>query len=214
MKQYAVIGCGLFGASIAKTLHELGNEVLVIDKSEELIQSISEYVTHAIVADATDENTMKAIGLNNFDVVAIAVGTDIQSSVLITLIVKEFGVEQIIVKANDDLHAKALLKLGADKVVFPERDMGKRLAYNLNAVNLEVIDFIDISGGHQIVEIEPPEGWLEMSIKDLDIRNKHGLNIVSIKDENDNIIIPGGDTVIKSSHVLYILGDTEDIKKI
>ena len=100
MKQFAVIGCGLFGSSIARTLYELGNEVLVIDKSEELIQEISEHVSHAIVADATDESVMRTIGLNNFDVVAIAVGTDIQASVLITLIVKEFGVGEVLVKVG------------------------------------------------------------------------------------------------------------------
>ncbi len=214
MKQYAIIGCGLFGSSIAKTLYELGNEVLVIDNDENLVQEISEYVTHAIQADATDEAVAKSIGLAGFDTVIITVGTDIQSSILITLIVKELGVKEVIVKANDDLHGKALLKLGADKIVFPERDMGKRLAYNLNAANLEVLDFIDISEGHKIVEVMPPEAWIGKTLKEIDVRNAHHVNIVSIKSPNNKVVIPTGDTVIDHNQVLFILGETKDIQNL
>ena len=130
-KQFVVIGLGRFGSSIAKTLYSLGNEVLAIDSDEEVVQSIADSVTQAIQAEATDEATLKSLGIRNFDVAVVTVGTDVQSSIMITLLVKELGIKYVVAKAQNELHAKVLYKIGADRVVFPERDMGIRVAHNL-----------------------------------------------------------------------------------
>ena len=124
MKNYVVIGCGRFGSSVAKTLYSLGHEVLAIDQNEEKVQNIADQVTHSVQADCTDENALKSLGIRNFDVAVISIGSDIQSSIMATLIVKELGVQYVLCKAQNELQAKVLYKIGADRVVFPERDMG------------------------------------------------------------------------------------------
>jgi trk system potassium uptake protein TrkA len=124
MKQFVIFGMGKFGESIATSLYNMGHEVLAVDKDQERVQDISDKVTHAVQIDATDENTLKAIGYRNFDVAVVAIGQDIQSSILITLLCKEAGVKYVLAKAQNELHSKLLYKIGADKVVFPERDMG------------------------------------------------------------------------------------------
>ena len=126
MKQFIVIGCGRFGSSVAKTLYKMGNDVLAIDGNEETVQSISDEVTHAVQADATDEHALRSLGIRNFDVAVITIGSDIQASIMATLIVKEMGVKFVVAKAQNELHAKVLYRIGADRVVFPERDMGIR----------------------------------------------------------------------------------------
>ena len=135
-KQYAVIGMGRFGSSVARELSDLGFEVLAIDVSEQKIQEVSNWVTHAVAVDSTDEEALRSLGLRNFDVVVVAIGEDIQASILTTLILKELGVPELIVKAQNELHGKVLNKIGADKVVFPERDMGLRVAHHLISPNI------------------------------------------------------------------------------
>ena len=136
MKQYIVIGCGRFGASVATTMHLLGHQVMAIDKGEEIIQNISDKVTHAAIVDVTDEVALRSLGLGNFDVAIVAIGSDIRASIMATLIAKEMGVPHIVCKAKDELQAKVLYKIGADRVVFPERDMGVRVAHNLVSDNI------------------------------------------------------------------------------
>ncbi|MEL5900799.1 TrkA family potassium uptake protein, partial [Clostridium sporogenes] len=135
-KQFVVIGLGRFGTSVAKTLYTLGNDVLAIDSSEDIVQSIADSVTHSVQIDATDENSLRSLGIRNFDVAVITIGSDIQASTMATLLVKEMGVKYIIAKANTEIHAKVLYKIGADRVVFPERDMGVRVAHNLVSTNI------------------------------------------------------------------------------
>ncbi|MGN0026287.1 MAG: potassium channel family protein, partial [Clostridium sp.] len=129
-KQFVIIGLGRFGASIAKTLYSLGNDVLAIDKDEDIVQEIADSVTHAVQLDATDENALRSLGIRNFDVAVVTIGDNIQSSIMATLLVKELGVKYIIAKGHSDLHAKVLYKIGADRVVLPEKDMGIRVAHN------------------------------------------------------------------------------------
>jgi len=136
MNSFVVIGMGRFGQSVAKTLYQLGKDVLVIDQDEEVIQEISEEVTHAVVGNATDEHVLKSLGIRNFDVAVVAIGVDIQSSILVTVLLKELGVKYVVAKAQTELHAKVLNKVGADKVIFPERDMGIRVARNLVSTNI------------------------------------------------------------------------------
>ena len=124
MKQFAIIGMGRFGMSLAQTLYSLGNDVLAIDINEEKIAAVSDYVTHAVAGDATDEQTLTSLGINNLDVAVVTIGGDIQASILVCLLCIELGVKKVIAKAQSDLHARVLIKIGVDKVVFPERDMG------------------------------------------------------------------------------------------
>ncbi|MCR6513267.1 TrkA family potassium uptake protein, partial [Clostridium sp. LY3-2] len=156
-RQFVVIGLGRFGSSVAETLYGLGNDVLVIDKDEDLIQDISDKVTHAVQMDATDENALRSLGLRNFDVAVVTIGSNIQASVMVTLLVKELGVRYIIAKGNSDLHAKVLYKIGADRVILPEKDMGVRVAHNL--VSESILDFIELSPDYSIMEIETLEEW-------------------------------------------------------
>lgn len=211
-KQFVVIGLGRFGSSIAKTLYSLGHEVLAIDVDEEVVQDISDYVTHAVQADATDEATLKSLGIRNFDIAVITIGSDVQSSVLVTLLVKELGVKYVIAKAQNELHAKVLYKIGADRVVFPERDMGIRVAHNLCSSN--ILDYIELSADYSIMEVTALDEWKNKSLKELNMRSRYGLNVMAIKRGNEINIAPSADEVIKHGDVLVAIGGIDDIKNI
>ncbi|MCK5128880.1 MAG: TrkA family potassium uptake protein [Clostridiales bacterium] len=212
MKQFAIIGIGRFGASIARTLFSLGHDVLVIDAQEESIEEISEYVTHAVIADATDEQTLIALGVRNFDVAVVTIGGDIQASILVCLLCKEMGIKTVIAKAQNELHARVLRKIGVDRVVFPERDMGMRLAHNL--VSSNVLDFIELSNDHSLVEISVHDAWTGSSLKDLDMRVKFGVNVMAIKHGGIINISPRGEDIIESGDTLVVIGANEDIRKL
>lgn len=211
-KQFVVIGCGRFGSSVALKLTELGAEVMVVDRNEETIQNIADDVTHAVQADATDENSIKALGINNFDVAIITIGSNIQSSILITLMVKELGVKHIIAKAQTDLHAKVLYRIGADRVVFPEREMGTRIAKNL--VSSNILDYIELAPDYSIVEVVAVDQWIGRNLMDLNMRANYGINVMAIKHGTDIDIAVYAETVIKEGDVLVVIGHNEDLKKI
>jgi len=211
MKQYVIIGIGCFGSSVAKTLYSMGHDVLAIDKDEEKIQQISNHVTHSVQVDATDENTLKALGIRNFDVAVITIGTDIQSSVLITMLCKELGVKYVIAKAQSDLHAKVLYKTGADRVVFPERDMGVRVAHNLSSSN--ILDYIELSPDYSLVEVAALNSWEGKTLKTINMRDRFGLNVLAIKHVNKINMSPKGDDIINKSDTLVVIGSNEDIER-
>ncbi|TGV17987.1 TrkA family potassium uptake protein, partial [Mesorhizobium sp. M00.F.Ca.ET.186.01.1.1] len=150
-KQFAIIGMGRFGSSVARTLYEMDYEVMGIDENEERINENIQYVTHAVAADSTDERALKEIGIRNFDVVVVAIGVDIQASILTVLTLKELGVKKIVAKAQNERHGQVLYKVGADRVVFPERDMGVRVAHNLISAN--VLDFIELAEDYSVAEV-------------------------------------------------------------
>lgn len=212
MKQFVVIGCGRFGSSIATTLHNLGHEVLVIDSDEEKVQDISEEVTCAVQADVTDENVLEELGVRNFDVVIVSIGSNYQASIMATLIAKELGVKRVIAKAHDSLHGKVLSKIGADKIIYPERDMGVRVAHNL--VSSNILDFIELSPDYSILEIEVLEQWSDKTLKELRLPTKYGINVMAIKRGKDINVSPYADDIILKGDVLVVIGNTEDIKKI
>ena len=212
MKSFAVIGCGRFGGSVARTLHELGHEVLAIDLSEDIIREIADEVTYAVQADVMDESVLTELGLSNFDVVVVGIGTDIEASIMATLVVKELGVKRIIAKALSDLHGKVLTKIGADSIVFPERDMGARVAHNLTSKS--VLDFIELSPEHSILEIKTLKKWENHTLAELKISKKYGINIITIKRGDDLIVSPTGDEVIKQDDVLVVIGNIENIKRL
>lgn len=208
-KQYAVIGMGRFGSSVAQTLSNLGFDVLAIDASEQRIQEASHYVTHAVSADSTDEEAVRALGIRNFDVVVVAIGQDIQASILTTLILKDLGVPNLIVKAQSELHGKVLSKIGADKVIFPERDMGARVAHHLISPN--IIDFIELSEDYSILEFKAPGFMVGKNLKQLDIRAKYYCNVMAIKSGGHMNIAPHADDMIRTDDVLVIVGKNDDL---
>ena len=182
MKQIAVIGCGRFGMSLAITLGKLGNEVMVIDKDEEIINSIADKVTHAIICDVSVDGSLKELGLANFDICVVAIGSDYKTSIIATVEAKELGIPKIIAKATDSVQAMVLRKIGADRVIIPEKDMGVRVANNIS--NSNILDSINLSDEYSLVEISPMEVWVGKSIKDSEIRNRHHVNIVAIKNKD------------------------------
>ena len=210
--QFVVIGCGRFGSAVAKKLMELNKEVMVVDNNEETIQNISEKVTYAVQADATDENTIKSLGISNFDVAIVTIGANIQASLLVTLMVKELGLKKIISKAQNELHAKILYKIGATRVVFPEREMGIKVAKNL--VSKNVLDFIELAPEYSVMEILALDEWIGKSLKEIDMRSSYGINVMAIKHGDDINISLLGDYVIKENDTLVVIGHNDDLSKI
>lgn len=211
-KQFAIIGLGRFGSSVAGTLYALGHEVLAVDSSEELVQRFSDQVTHVIQADTTDENALHALGLRNFDAVVVAIGEDVQANVATTLLLKEMGVPYIVAKARNALHGKMLEKIGADKVVYPERDMGQRVAHNLASNN--ILDYIELSPSLGLAEFNAPGLFVGRTIQDANIRSRYGVNVVAIKRYEDLIVPPQPTEVIREGDVLIVIGPTEGIQKL
>lgn len=212
IRQFAVIGLGRFGGSVAQTLTDMGYEVLAIDRDPGRVQDFAQVVTHAVEADATDEQALKALGIRNFDVVVVSIGEDIQSSILTTLILKEMGVNKIVVKARNDLHGKVLCKIGADKVIFPERDMGVRVAHSLISPN--ILDFIELSDDYSIVEISAGKEFSGKTLKELDLRARFGCNVMAIKSGDRMNVAPSADDVIHAGDTLVVIGHNRDLKKL
>jgi len=212
MKQFIVIGCGRFGSSVAKTLVKLGHDVLAVDKDENTIQNLSKHVTHAVQASGTDEQALHSLGIKNFDVAIISMATNIQTSIMATLIAKEAGIEYIVAKAQGDLHAKVLYKIGADRVVFPEREMGERVAHNIVAHN--ILDYIELSPDYSIIELEPSKDWIDHDLVTLNLRSKYGINVMAIKHGEEINITPDAEDIIREDDVLVVIGHKKDLKKI
>lgn len=210
-KQFAVIGLGRFGSSLAGYLAKMGYEVLAVDESEERVQAVANTVTHAVSANSTDEEAMRALGIRNFDVVVVAIGQDIQSSILTTLILKDLGVPSIIVKAQNELHGKVLHKIGADKVVFPERDMGLRVAHQMVSPN--ILEHIELSPEYSIVEMKAPSVMVGQNLKQLDIRAKYNCNVLAVKRGGQMNITPRADEPIEAQDVLVIVGRNDQLTK-
>lgn len=210
-KEFAVIGLGRFGGSIVRELANQGLEVMAIDNKEDRVNEFSMIASHAVMGDTTDESVLKGLGIRNFDHVIVAIGDDIQASILTTLILKELGVKNITVKAQNDYHEKVLLKIGADTVVHPERDMGKRIAHKL--VSNSVLDYLELSDEHSIVEIAAGGGLIGHTILDLDIRAKYGINIVAIKRGNDINVSPQAGERILENDILIVIGADSDINR-
>lgn len=212
MKQFAVIGLGRFGTSVALTLSRMGFDVLAVDSNEEKVNNIMEHVTHAVQVDAMDEQALKALGIRNFDVVIVAIGQDVQSNILVTVMLKEMGVKMVVAKAVTELHGKVLERVGADKVVFPERDMGVRVAHAL--VSKNIMDQINLSPDYSIIELLAPERFTGKTLAEGAIRGKYGVTVLAIRRGNDVIISPGAKQVIEEGDVLVVVGRNERLKEL
>lgn len=224
MRQFAVIGLGRFGSSVAKTLSEKGKEVIGVDNREQIVQEMSEVISQAVCVDAKDEKALKALGIQDVDVAVVAIG-DLEASILITLMLKELGVKEIVAKAATDDHKSVLEKIGATRIIMPERDMGQRIGSAL--VTPQVLDHIGLSADSSIVEIVSPEDFVGKSLRELDVRAKYGVNVIAVKrnvrsisakgeakDEEKITVTPEADEIIKDKDVLVIIGPNDKIEKL
>ena len=203
-KQFLVIGLGRFGSSVATALARSGHEVLAIDTNEEVAQKLNGIVTHVVVADTTDEVTLKALGVRNFDVAVVAIGSNIQANIFTTLLLKNLGVPFIVAKALNDLHGKMLEKIGADRVVYPEYDMGQRVAHNI--VTSNVLEYIELSPNVGIVEIGVPRSLIGKTLIEADLRARFEVNVVAIKRDDQVIVPPQPDAQIEKGDLLVVVG--------
>jgi len=209
--QVAVIGLGRFGANVAITLTELGCNVLAMDKDMDKVESIVDKVTHAVQVDGTSEEGLSKLGLSNFDIVVVAIGNSIQGSILATLIVKELGVKTVIAKVSSDLHGKALEKIGVSRIIFPEKDSGIKLAHSLMSINL--VEYLEISPDYRIAEIIIQEKFDGKTLRDADLRNRYGLNVLAIRNGEKINISPQAEDLLKKGDMLVLLGSTSDLRR-
>lgn len=211
MKSYLVLGLGRFGKSVAKTLFDLGYEVLGVDGDEKLVNEFSRHITQAIQADITSEDFLRSIDVKSFEATIVAVGSNIQISILATVLLKELGAHFIMVKAQDDFQEKILYKLGADKVILPEKDSGIKAARNLATDNF--FDMVEISPEYSITSVSPPDSWLGKTLGELSARTKYGLNVIAVKSTDNKCVIPDANTVIESGSIITIMGTNDALQK-
>lgn len=210
-REFAVIGLGRFGGSVCEELSIEGMKVLAIDKNEHKISEFKNIASHAVIADSTDEQVLRELGLSNVDHVIVAIGENIEASILTTVILADMNVKKITVKAQSDYHEKILNKIGAHQVVHPERDMGKRIAHSIISNN--ILDYLELSDDHSMVEVAASKKMLGRTLVDLDIRAKFGCNVVAIKSGKNINVSPTADYEIKQSDTLIVIGADKDISK-
>lgn len=212
MKSILIIGMGRFGRHLCRNLARLGNQIMIVDQVEENLEEMLPYVVSAKIGDCTNEAVLRSLGISNFDLCFVCIGTNFQSSLEITSMLKELGGKYVVSKANRDIHAKFLLRNGADEVIYPDRDIAEKLAVRYSANH--VFDYIELTEEYSIYEIPPLSTWVGKSIKDLCIRNRYRISILGTKKENCASLMPGADYVIREDEHLMVIGRKEDIDKI
>ncbi len=210
-RDYAVIGLGRFGGSVCRELSVEGMDVLAIDIVEERVNEYKDIASHAVIADSTDEMALKELGIKNIDHVIVSIGDNIQASILTTVILNDLGIKKITVKAQNDYHEKILNKIGADQVVHPERDMGKRIAHSIISNN--ILDYLELSEDHSIVEVKASRQMIGKTLVDLDIRANYGCNVVAIKQGHHINVSPSADDALQENDILIVIGADKDISR-
>lgn len=210
-KQYAVFGLGSFGESVAVTLQELGCEVVVVDNHMERIENISPYVSYAVQADIEDREVIRSLGARNLDGVVVAVADDMEASIMATLVSKEIGVPYVLAKAKNDLHAKVLKKIGADSIIFPEKEIGQSVARNL--VSGEFVDWISLSPDYSITEIAVPEKWIGKSLSEIDVRRTKDVNVVGVRIGEKIQVTIDPEEPLQKEMMLIMIGSNEALEK-
>jgi trk system potassium uptake protein TrkA len=214
MGQFVVIGLGNFGFYLAGRLYEKGHEVLAIDKNPDKVQAIKDRVSCAVNADATDRIVLESLGLRQMDAAAVCIGTEMTNSILTTLNLKDMGVRRIIAMAISEAHGRILEKVGASEVVFPEKDLGVSLAERLHNPNM--LDYLPFTPGYSIMELAPPKGFVGKALRELDLINRFGIQVVAVKEVIPDRLnmIPTGRFVIKDSDILILLGPNEAMERL
>ncbi|ATP39781.1 potassium uptake system protein [Solibacillus sp. R5-41] len=208
-KQYAVIGLGRFGTSIARRLHEAGQEVLGIDIDEETVEDAEVYITEGIISDSTDEKALTSLAITNFDCVIVAIGDDIQANILTCMLLKNLGIKKIIAKAIGKRHGQVLEAIGVDIIIYPERDMGERVANQLLSPN--TLDYIELSKDHNLEEIIIPEKMVGKNLRELDVRAKFNVSVIAIIRKGDIIISPSPEELLQKEDILVTIGNKNDL---
>lgn len=209
MKSVLVIGMGRFGRHLAKKMQELGNDVMVIDKNSSLIDEVSSEFSDAQIGDCTNENVLKALGVNNFDLCFVTIGENFQSSLVITLRLKKLGARYVVAKASQDIQAELLKTIGADEVVYPEREISEKLAVRYNAKN--IFDFVQLTSEYSIYEIPILPEWVGGTIGKIDVRKKHKINIIAVKNGDKVEPMPGVDYVFRPEDHIMVIGRSSDV---
>lgn len=209
MKSILIIGMGRFGRHLCRNLTDLGNQVMIVDEKEENLEELLPYVISAKIGDCTNEAVLKSLGIANFDICFICIGTNFQSSLEITSLVKELGGRYVVSKANRDIHAKFLLRNGADEVIYPDRDIAEKLAVRYSANH--VFDYVELTEEYSIYEIPPLPSWVGKSIRELDIRNQYHISILGTKENGRAKLMPGAAYVIRDDEHLMVIGKKADV---
>lgn len=212
-QQFAVLGLGKFGTEITKALYNYGYEVLAIDIDEEKVNEVANYCTHSLVADVSEENTLRTVAIENFDTVVIAIGNNMQASIITALICKEMGVKNIIAKAHNEKHGKVLDKIGVNQVIYPEAAMAVKVATTL--INPNIQNHMEIVAGYSIAEIRIPDKWINKNLGELALRSEYAVNVLIIIRANDEVITaPTGDTTLKEDDIIVVGGSNQDIENL
>ncbi|MBI2972915.1 MAG: TrkA family potassium uptake protein [Armatimonadetes bacterium] len=209
---FAVIGIGRFGSAVVRTLFEMGHHVLAMDKHEDALRRVADFSTHAVQIDSTDSEALRAVGITNFDAVIVAIGAGVQESILTTLILKEIGCKRVVSKAVDELQGRVLEKVGADQVVYPERDSAVRLARSLASRN--VVDLLELSPGFMVEEVSVSPKVQGRTLADLDLRTRTGVNVLLIKRDSQILVTPPSETQLKQGDVLVVVGDKAQLTRL
>lgn len=212
MKSILIIGMGRFGHHLCRNLAELGNQIMIVDELEERLEPMLPYVVSAKIGDCTNEAVLESLGISNFDLCFVCIGTNFQSSLEITSMVKEMGAKWVVSKASRDIHAKFLLRNGADEVIYPDRDLAEKMAVRYSANH--VFDYIELTDEFSIYEIPPMSQWVGKSIKELSIRNRYHISILGTKEQGEAKLMPGPDYVIRANEHLMIIGRKDDVDRI
>ena len=212
MKSFLIIGLGRFGHHLTINLAQQGSEIMIVDENQENLDDLLPYVTSAKIGDCTNPEVLKTLGVGNFDCCIICIGTNFQSSLEITSLVKEMGAKYVISKANRDIHAKFLLRNGADEVIYPDRDIAENLAVRYSADN--VFDYVELTDDYSIYEVPVMKEWLGHTIKELDIRRKYNVHILGTKTGDRTSLVPSADHMFEAEQHVLILGKKEDVDKI
>lgn len=212
MKSFCIIGLGKFGRNLAELLCKEGAEVFVVDKNPGVINAIADSVTTAVVGDPTNEETLLKIGITNFDCVVIGMVSNVNDSIMTTLLCKELGVKYVIARAADEKHKKVLKKIGADTIIFPELDMAEKLSRTLSKSN--VLDYIEFSEDYSIIEIPIPKRWVGKSILEIDVRKNHNVTVISRRRRGKLDISPSSTVVFEDGDTVSLLGQNKDIEKL
>ncbi len=212
MKSILVIGLSRFGRHLATKMMELGNEVMIVDKDAEIIERYSMTFTDSQIADCTNSAVLRSLGVNHFDICFVCIGSDFQSSLVITALLKELKAKYVVAKAKQDIQADLLRRIGADEVIYPEREMAETLATRFSVKN--IFDYIPLTEEYGIFELAAPTSWIGRTIKYLNVRSKYRVNIIGIKYEDELKLLPGADYTFKESDHIMLLGKQEDINKL
>ena len=211
MKNILLIGLGRLGRHLAQNLYEMGHQIMAIDSVEERVNNILPYVTSAIIGDTTNENFMSSLGIKNFDVCIVAIGSDFQSSLETTSLLKELGATKVVARASRDTQAKFLKKNGADEIIYPEKQLAKWVAIRFSSDH--ILDYIQLDDEHAIFEVDLPESWIGKTVVQVDVRRKYGINIMGIKDSGKLNLTITPDTRFESTNTILVLGKYKDLQK-